>query len=121
MGIKHIHSKQEWEALLAEGKPIVVDFHAVWCGPCKAIAPIYEKASEDTANANVTFAKIDVDEVSDVTRELGVTAMPTFILLKNGSKAGEVQGANPQAPSAHQGGQRLNAQDAQYAKHLPQR
>ncbi|PKS09297.1 hypothetical protein jhhlp_003911 [Lomentospora prolificans] len=97
MVVKHIHNKQEWDALLAEGKPVIVDFFAEWCGPCKVISPIFEKASDDEANSGVTFAKIDVDEAVDVSRELGITAMPTFILLKDGAKVGEVRGANPPA------------------------
>ena len=68
---------------------------ATWCGPCKVIAPKIVDMS--AAYPNVRFYKLDVDEVPDVAQELGVRAMPTFMLFKNGEKVNEVVGANPQA------------------------
>lgn len=73
---------------------------ATWCGPCKAIAPKVVELSNTEEFANVRFYKLDVDEVSDVAQELGVRAMPTFLIFKDGQKVGEVVGANPQALEA---------------------
>lgn len=68
---------------------------ATWCGPCKVIAPkIVDLAKKYT---NVKFYKLDVDEVPDVAQELGVRAMPTFLIFKNGEKVDEVVGANERA------------------------
>jgi thioredoxin 1 len=64
-------------------------------GPCRLIAPKVIAFSQDYPN--VDFYKVDVDEVNDVAAELGVRAMPTFFLFKNGEKIGEVVGANPNA------------------------
>lgn len=65
---------------------------ATWCGPCKVIAPQIVKMSNSYPGAR--FYKLDVDEVPDVAQELGVRAMPTFMVFKNGEKVGEVVGAN---------------------------
>lgn len=100
MVVKQIHNKQEWDALVAEGKPVLVDFFAVWCGPCRVISPVFEKLSDDASFAGLNFAKIDVDENPELSQEFGITAMPTFILVKNGIKEGEVRGANPPALQA---------------------
>jgi thioredoxin 1 len=71
---------------------VVLDCFAVWCGPCKTIAPTIAKYSEEYPTAK--FFKVDVDEASDVAQELGIRAMPTFLFFKNGEKVGEVVGAN---------------------------
>ena len=68
---------------------------ATWCGPCKVIAPAIVKMSNTFPDAR--FYKLDVDEVPDVAQELGVRAMPTFMVFKNGEKVGEVVGADEKA------------------------
>lgn len=77
---------------------MVLDCFATWCGPCKVIAPQVVKMSDTYPDAR--FYKIDVDEVPDVAQELGIRAMPTFVLFKDGEKVTEVVGANPQALEA---------------------
>lgn len=71
---------------------VVIDFTATWCGPCKMIAPVYEKMQEEFPG--VVFAKIDVDANEEATQLCGVTAMPTFQFYKGGQKVGELKGAN---------------------------
>lgn len=70
----------------------VIDFFAVWCGPCKMISPVIDQMA--TANPNVHFFKVDVDKTPDVSMEQGVSAMPTLMFYKNGEKVGTVIGAN---------------------------
>lgn len=71
---------------------VVIDFFATWCGPCKRIAPTYEKLAE--AFTNVTFLKVDVDESAELTNEYNISAMPTFVFLKNGKEVKRVEGAD---------------------------
>ena len=91
--ITKIHSTAEWDELLASSKgPVIVDAYALWCGPCKTVAPIFAKMSEQFED--VTFAKFDVDEVSDLARRLEISAMPTFKIFKAGKEV-EVQRGFP--------------------------
>ena len=77
---------------------MVLDCMATWCGPCKTIAPKIVELSN--TYPSVRFYKLDVDEVPDVAQELGVRAMPTFVIFKDGEKVGEVVGANAKALEA---------------------
>merc|ERR1712228_329689 len=76
----------------AGAKLVVIDFHAVLCGPCKMIAPHLEEMSK-TMN-DVVFLKVDVDDCEDIAAKYNITAMPTFIFLKNKEKAADLTGAN---------------------------
>lgn len=74
-------------------KPVaIVDFYAVWCGPCRAIKPFFEALSAKVPD--VEFARVDVDEAEDVAREYGITAMPTILYFENGEKVDTVVGAD---------------------------
>ncbi|KIJ34641.1 hypothetical protein M422DRAFT_51880 [Sphaerobolus stellatus SS14] len=81
--LKHIGSLKDLETLLDDKKDglVVIDFHAAWCGPCHQIAPIYAKLSD--TYRHVTFTKVDVDQVQPVAVKYNVTAMPTFLFIKN--------------------------------------
>ncbi|GAC77631.1 hypothetical protein PANT_27d00045 [Moesziomyces antarcticus T-34] len=85
--VKEVVSATEFDAELqaAGSKLVVVDFHALWCGPCKVIAP----------HPNVTFLKVDVDRVQAVAQRYRVRAMPAFLFLKNKSVVDTLQGADP--------------------------
>ncbi|PPJ56943.1 hypothetical protein CBER1_02284 [Cercospora berteroae] len=97
--VHNIKAKADFDCLKADkDKLSVIDCYATWCGPCKVIAPQVSKFADQYNNA--TFYKLDVDELPDVAQELGVRAMPTFYLFKNGEKVQEVVGANPNALEA---------------------
>ncbi|KAG9244343.1 thioredoxin [Calycina marina] len=98
MGVHNLANKVEFDAALKDNKIVVLDAFATWCGPCKAIAPKIVSFSETHTGAH--FVKIDVDECPDVAQELGVRAMPTFMIFKNGEKIQEIVGANPVALEA---------------------
>ncbi|KAL3640154.1 Cytoplasmic thioredoxin isoenzyme 2 [Castilleja foliolosa] len=93
--VSTVHSSQRWQLQFNEykqlNKLVVVDFSATWCGPCKMMEPIFNDLS--IKYSDVDFVKIDVDELSDVAREFGVQAMPTFLLLKQGMEVERVVGA----------------------------
>jgi DnaJ family protein C protein 7 len=76
----------------AGNKPVVVDFFATWCGPCKECAPIFEKLSHKYTNA--VFLKVDVDKNTQIARSEGISAMPTFKVYVNKKQVGEVIGAD---------------------------
>ena len=73
-------------------KVSIVDFYATWCGPCKAIAPIFDTLAQKIPEAE--FARVDVDRAEDVAREYGITAMPTILFFKGGEKVSTIVGAN---------------------------
>ncbi|THH11922.1 hypothetical protein EW145_g363 [Phellinidium pouzarii] len=94
MSITRITSTTQLDGILSKagGKLTVIDFHATWCGPCKTIAPTYEDLARRYTNVN--FLKCDVDEAQEVAQRYRVTAMPTFVFLKNSSQVGSVRGAD---------------------------
>jgi thioredoxin 1 len=74
---------------------LIADFYATWCPPCKQIAPIYAQlSSTHSAAGKFAFVKVNVDEQRELAAKYGVTAMPTFVLFKQGKKVGEVRGAD---------------------------
>ncbi|KAF2690556.1 thioredoxin-domain-containing protein [Lentithecium fluviatile CBS 122367] len=98
-GVHNLKTKPDWDKALEDKDTLLVlDCFATWCGPCKVIAPQVVKFSNTYPDAR--FYKLDVDEVPDVAQELGIRAMPTFLLFKNGDKVAEVVGANPKALEA---------------------
>lgn len=78
--------------VLQSDKPVLVDFWAVWCGPCKALTPTIEALAEKY-NGVARIVKIDVDENPAVTNRYGIRGMPTLILFKNGREEERVLGA----------------------------
>ena len=95
VGVANIPSKSSFQEKITnttDSRLAVLDCFATWCGPCKMIAP---KVEEFSHKYDANFYKIDVDNVPDVAQELGIKAMPTFMLFKDGEKVEEIIGADP--------------------------
>ncbi|KAL2212306.1 DUF1000-domain-containing protein [Sarocladium strictum] len=90
-----ISSKGQFDALLKSSRIVVADFYADWCGPCKAIAPLYESLSESLSRPNlVTFVKINSDEQTELGQQYSVSGLPTFLVFRDGKVIEKVRGAN---------------------------
>lgn len=90
-----IQSEEEFTKAISAPNLVVVDFFAVWCGPCKMIAPMLEKFSTQYTSAQ--FYKVDVDNLPSVAASNDVSSMPTLLFFKSGELVGKVIGANPAA------------------------
>ena len=89
-------SDSNFESILAEGKPVVLDFWATWCGPCKQIAPYIEELAEEYKDS-VNIGKCDVDENSELPGQFGVRNIPTVLFIKNGEVVDKQVGATTKA------------------------
>ncbi len=74
--------------------PVLVDFFATWCGPCKMIAPILDQVASEVGDSAKIF-KVDIDESKELAVEYGVMSVPTIIVFKNGEEASRVVGGRP--------------------------
>ncbi len=88
-------SSADWQAKVLDAtQPVLVDFYATWCGPCKMMAPVIEEVAAEKAGSAAVY-KVDVDESPDIAQKYGIMSIPTFIVFKNGEPAGKTLGAQP--------------------------
>jgi thioredoxin 1 len=92
--LKSLNSSNFDQEVLKSDKPVLVDFWAEWCGPCKALSPILDEiATELNGKANVM--KVNVDEASDLAQKYGIRGIPTLIFFKNGEVKSTLVGNQP--------------------------
>jgi thioredoxin 1 len=94
--IKHISDASFESDVLQAGKPVLVDYWAEWCGPCKMIAPILDEVSE-SYKEKLQVAKMNVDENRDIPAKFGIRGIPTLMLFKDGQLAATKVGAMSKA------------------------
>jgi thioredoxin 1 len=96
MATKQISDDSFTTDVLEADKPVLVDFWAEWCGPCKQIGPALEELSDELGD-RVTIAKLNIDDHPDAPVRYGVRGIPTMILFKNGVPAATKVGAEPKS------------------------
>ncbi|KAI9709178.1 MAG: hypothetical protein M1812_007763 [Candelaria pacifica] len=97
----HITSSGQFNSLITSTSVVVADFYADWCGPCRQIAPVFEKLCAQHARTNeMMFAKVDVDRQQAIAQKYSVAAMPTFLIFKKGQVVSTIRGADPGKLSA---------------------
>lgn len=85
-----------YQELIASGKPVVIDFWATWCGPCRMVAPIIEELAKEY-EGRVAIGKCDVDEQGDVSAEFGIRNIPTVLFFKEGKLVDKQVGSAPKS------------------------
>lgn len=83
------------QEVLNSDKPVLMDFWAPWCGPCRMVVPLVEEIAK--ARSDIKVVKINVDEEQDLAMQFGVMSIPTLVVMKNGKIVNQVTGARPKA------------------------
>lgn len=92
--VKNVTDANFKEAVLKSSKPVLVDFWAEWCGPCKAVAPVVDELATDYLG-KVTVCKVNIDDNPETPAQFGIRSIPTLLVFKNGKVVDQIVGAVP--------------------------
>lgn len=96
--VKELDAK-DFDSFIKSGKPVLIDFWAVWCGPCKALAPYVEQLAKEY-DGKALFGKVNIDDCLSLAERYDVTSIPTLIVFKNGKLLERTVGMRPKAAIA---------------------
>ncbi len=88
-------TKENFDEIKASEKPVLLDFYADWCGPCRMVSPLVDQIAEE--REDILVGKINVDEQQELAVEFGVVSIPTLAVMKNGAVVSQSAGARPKA------------------------
>ena len=95
MSVIHINKSNFQNEVLNSEKPVLLDFWAPWCGPCRMVSPVVDEIASERGDIKV--GKVNVDEQPELAAQFGVMSIPTLVVMKNGKIANQVTGARPKA------------------------
>lgn len=88
-------NKSNFEQIISSDKPVLIDFYADWCGPCRMVSPLVDEIAEE--NPQYVVGKINVDNESELAAAFAVSSIPMLVVIKNGKIANQSVGAMPKA------------------------
>ena len=93
MSVMNITSENFEQEIMGSDRPVLLDFWASWCGPCRMVSPIVDEIAED--HPEIRVGKINVDEQPELAKQFGIMSIPTLMVFKDGKLVNQAMGARP--------------------------